>query len=181
MFLSILTPIALLIPHIAASPADPTSPSTPATIAGAKILTLMKESAAGKLAKDSDLDTLFEDLEPILFPAVFGTYAGGLFCGPCKSDMNRAGKHFVNATYANPLLVYPSATDRSVVIKHPRENIAKIEERTAFGKEQAAVVYWRNGVVNFLRVVVNDEVNGLVLIGKGTMGGRWRQVRRILL
>jgi hypothetical protein len=140
-------------------------------VAGAKILELIVESVAGKRAQNSQLDTLYKDLDPILFPDVFGTYAGGLFCGKRKSDINWAGKQFINETYANPLLVYPSATDKSLVIKHPRDNIAKMEERTAFGKNQAAVVYRRNGIVDFLRIVVNDTTNGLILIGKATMGG----------
>ena len=145
--------------------------TTPADVAGSKILELIAQSKAGTRAPNSQLDTLYKDLNPILFPAVFGTYAGGLFCGTCKSDINWAGKQFVNQTYANPLLVYPSATDKSLVIKHPRDNIAKMEERVGFGKKQAAVVYRRNGVVDYLRIVVNDTTHGLILIGKATIGG----------
>lgn len=152
------------------APAEAAS-SPAATAAGAKILQLMAQSAAGTRAQNSQLDALYKDLDPIRFPEVFGIYAGGLFCGGCKSDINWAGKQFVNASYANPLLVYPSSTDKSVIIKHPRENIARMEERQAFGKKQAAVVYRVNGVVDFLRIVVNDTEHGLVLIGKATMGG----------
>jgi hypothetical protein len=46
-----------------------------------------------------------------------------------------------------------------------------MEERRAFGKKQAAVVYRVNGVVDFLRIVANDTEHGLVLIGKATLGG----------
>jgi hypothetical protein len=170
MLLSVAATLVLLSFHASAWPAEKPS-SGNAAVAGAKILELMAQSASGKRAENSQLDTLYKDLDPILFPDVFGTYAGGLFCGNCKSDINWAGKQFVNATYANPLLVYPSTTDKSVIIKHPRDNIAKMEERTAFGKKQAAVVYRKNGVVDFLRIVVNGTELGLVLIGKATLGG----------
>jgi hypothetical protein len=169
----IFTAISLVIPLFLADLATPAEKpgSTGANAAGAKILELMAQSAAGKRAQNSQLSALYKDLDPILFPEVFGTYRGGLFCGGCQSPINWAGKQFVNQSYANPLLVYPSATNRSVIIKHPRDNIARMEERRAFGKKQAAVVYRVNGVVDFLRVVVNDTEHGLVLIGKATLGG----------
>jgi hypothetical protein len=169
MLLTAIPVVVLLSSAVLATPAE--KPSSAGAAAGAKILELMAQSASGKRAQNSQLDTLYKDLDPILFPDVFGIYAGSLFCGTCKSDINWAGKQFVNQSYANPLLVYPSSTDKSILIKHPRDNIAKMEERQAFGKKQAAVVYRVNGVVDFLRIVANDTEHGLVLIGKATMGG----------
>jgi hypothetical protein len=168
----IFSAVYVIVPFFLACLAAPEqSSSTKASAAGAKILELMAQSGAGKRAQNSELSTLYKDLDPILFPQVFGTYRGGLFCGGCTSPINWAGKQFVNQSYANPLLVYPSATNRSVLIKHPRDNIARMEERRAFGKKQAAVVYRVNGVVDFLRIVANDTERGLVLIGKATLGG----------
>ena len=158
---------ALFSYTVLASPSPADKPvSVAAAAAGAKILAFIAER---KRVPASQIDPLFKDLQPIPVPDVFGIYAGGLFCGTCKS--NWAGKQFVNETYVNPLLMYPSASNHNTINVYPKENIAKIRNVLAYNKTQATVIYNSGGIKDYLRIVVNDAEHGLILIGKATMNG----------